>query len=153
MTDQTREDLERVLVESARDIARKLADLNPESRASRAKLVENLREVAIAYGELRMGERPQLPVAESANLYEEDGRLRHEFEISGHVIKLGHGPGWVVMNLFAHAGNPLAAWDGTPEQITELAYAMILRAKLAAREAASLQEAERVQVDLGPLSE
>lgn len=53
----------------------------------------------------------------------------------GYEIRLGHGPGWVVLNLYASTGNPLAAFHGDPDKIEHLARELLKRAESARSEA------------------
>lgn len=67
-------------------------------------------------------------------------QLEHQIPLGGHEIRLGHGPGWVVLNLYASTGNPLAAFHGDPDEIESLARALLQRAEAARSETANFNE-------------
>lgn len=128
MTQDTRAEIEQTLVDAARETARKLADTHPKMDWTRRELIANLREIAIAYAELRTG-HPSIEVLSWAGERQEIDleTERLDYPMGDHEIRLGHGAGWVVMNLYEDQ-RPRAAWDGTAEEARRLGWGLIRQA-------------------------
>lgn len=140
MTQDTRAEMEQTLTEAARDCAQKLAETGTDWPDRRKDLIAQLREIAIAYAELRTGHPSAEIVTWAGERREIDLETeRLDYPMGDHEIRLGHGAGWVVMNLYEDQ-RPRAAWDGTTEEARALGWGLIRQADHAEASAASLED-------------
>lgn len=134
------------LVFLAKTLASKIAGLDPGANTRRPAMIQDLREVVTLYARYRnptlfpiedfldaeTSTRLLMPLREVSVAFKdrESPGLEFDFE-SGHQLRLGHGEGWVVANVY-RGDQPIVAFHGTAAQAREAALGIAYQAAAAA---------------------